>query len=203
MNGISLSRDLAQRTVIIRLYQPSRSGTWDDEVDRFTQEHHEAIVSDVAAFFQRPQKTLTRFTRWASWERAVLSRLNNPEALQKLIEARAATADEDNNTAESIKDYFTEQLRELGYDPDEEVIHLPAEVMRIWLEGATSKDFSKRSSNAHIKQLIDGGSLRNIRINPCRTYGRGWLWNSGNAEATVNYTLEKTFFAKRNKEQTF
>jgi len=203
MNGISLSRDLAQRTVIIRLNQPSRSGTWDDDVDRFTAEHHEEIIADIAAFFQRPEKPLTRFTRWASWERAILSRLKNPEALQKLIESRAATADEDNNTAESIKDYFSEQLRELGYDPDEDVIHLPAEVMRLWLEGATSKDFSKRSANAHIKQLIDGGSLRNIRVNPCRAYGRGWLWNSGNAEATVNYTLEKTFFAKKNKEQMF
>ena len=203
MNGISLSRDLAQRTVVIKLNHPSRSGTWDDDVDRFTAEHHEEIIADVAAFFARPQKTLKRFTRWASWERAILSRLENPEALQNLIEARTATADEDKNTAESIKDYFGEQLREHGYDPEDDVVHLPAEVMRVWLEGATSKDFSRRSANAHIKQLIDGGSLRNICVNPCRTYGRGWLWNCGRNEAVVNYTLEKTFESKKRSDHAF
>ncbi len=35
MNGMSMSRDLAQRTVVIKLAEPRRSGTWDDEVDQF------------------------------------------------------------------------------------------------------------------------------------------------------------------------
>ena len=202
MNGIALSRDLAQRTVVIKLMEPERSGTWDDDVDRFIESHREEIIADVAAFFQRPQKTLTRFTRWASWERAILSRLDKPEALQVLIEARATSADEDKSTAEAIREYFGEQLRDMGYGDEEVPIHMPAEVVRSWLVESTGKEHTKRSANAYVKQLIDGGSIRNIKPNPSRTMGRGWLWNP-NAEGEVNYTLEKTFEAKSRKQDFF
>jgi hypothetical protein len=201
MNGIALSRDLAQRTVIIRLNQPSRSGTWDDDVDRFIADHHDEIIADIAAFFQRPQKELKRFTRWASWERAILSRLNNPEALQKLIESRAAVADEDHTTAESIAEFFEEQLHSMGYDVKEDAIHIPSEIAKDWLVECSGKEFTKRSANAYMKQLIDGGSLRNIRMNPCRKNGRGWIWNCGGGNNPVNYTLEKTNFVKNYRDQ--
>jgi hypothetical protein len=201
MNGIALSRDLAQRTVIIKLNQPERSGTWDDDVDKFVAKYRDEIIADIAAFFDRPQSTLSRFTRWASWEKAILSRLKNPAALQKVIENRAAESDEDKTTAESIKEYFEEQLRGLGYDPAEQCIHIPSEVARIWLVDSSGKEFTKRSANAYMKQLIDGGSIRNIKSNPCRAYGRGWSWNYGGGDGSTIYTLEKTFEAKIRREE--
>jgi hypothetical protein len=201
MNGMALSRDLAQRTVIIKLNKPKRSGTWDDDMDRFIAENHESIIADIAAFFLRPQKPLSRFTRWASWERAILSRLKDPESIQALIEERSVVADEDHTTAESINEFFEEQLRYMGYDPIEEAVHIPAEIAREWLVDSSGKEFTKRSANSHIKQLLDGGSLRNLKINPSRKKGRGWIWNFG--IEPVNYTLEETFKSKKYKEGLF
>jgi hypothetical protein len=199
MNGMKLSRDLAQRTIVIKLTEPVRSGTWDDDVDKFIAEHREAIIADIAAFFERPEAKLERFTRWASWERAVISRLEDPKALQTLIDSRASEADEDRMTAISIKEFFEQQLKNFGLRPDDEVIHIPSALATDWLVEATGQEFSKRAAAAAIKNLIDGGSLRNLSVNASRTQGRGWLWNSGHAIDNVNYDLVD--FAKRRSQK--
>lgn len=203
MNGMSLSRDLAQRTVVIKLSEPKRSGTWDDDVDRFIAEHRDDVIADVAGFFARQGVTLERFTRWASWEREILAKLDNPPALQKIIDSRAGEADEDKKTASSFREYAEERLRDLGYDTDDNVIHIPTQVATDWLMESSGKEFSKRSANAAIKNLIDGGSLRNINLNPCRSNGRGWIWNSGHSRDNVLYTLQDTIDAKKKRDSFF
>lgn len=201
MNGMSLSRDLAQRTVVIKLAEPRRTGTWDDEVDQFIAAHRMDVIADIAAFFNRPESPLDRFTRWASWERAILSRLENPAALQKLIESRAGESDEDRKTAQSVKEYFTEQLKFLGLDSDHEPIHIPVEIATAWLIKSTGKEYTKRSSRSAFKNLIDGGSLKNFGENPCKTNGRGWLWNFQNRYLEVNYELEEKLKTKKRQEE--
>jgi hypothetical protein len=200
MNGAAMSRDLAQRAVLIKLTIPVRSGTWDDDVDKFLIDHQEELVSDIAAFFERTPAKLSRWTRWASWEGAILARLKNPDALQRMIENRVAEADEDKATAESIITYFAEQLRDLGYGPESDMVHIPSDIARAWLVESTGKEHSQRSASANIKQLIDGGSLKNFKLNPCRAYGRGWIWNPHKENEPVKYTLKKTIEAKKAKE---
>lgn len=204
MNGMSLSRDLAQRTVVIKLTEPKRTGTWDDDVDRFIRDHRMDVVADVAAFFDRPASSLERFTRWASWETAILARLDNPKALQKLIERRSGDSDEDHKTALSVKEYFSAQLEDLGFDHENDTIHIPVEIATAWLVEATGKEYSRRSARSTFKGLVDGGSLKNFNENPSRKNGRGWLWNSQNQFSNdVNYTLGRTFYARKKREEHF
>lgn len=203
MNGMSLSRDLAQRTIVIKLTEPKRSGTWDDDVDKFMAEHRDKVIADVAAFFSRPAVTLERFTRWSSWERSILARLDNPPILQKLIDTRASDADEDKTTANSICEYFEEKLRDFGYDTDVDVVHIPGHIATEWMIEATGKEFSKRSAGASLKNLVDGGSLRNFSLNPSRKHGRGWIWNSGHARDNVLYTLEATYESRKKRDSMF
>lgn len=203
MNGMSLSRDLAQRTVVIKVTDPKRSGTWDDEVDRFLRDHRDDVVADVAAFFARPQAKLERFTRWASWEVAILSRLENPAALQKLIENRAGESDQDHKTAKSIQEYFTSKLEDLGFNPSEEKIHIPVNIAKDWLIESVGQEYTLRSARAMLKNLIDGGSLKNFGENQSRKNGRGWIWNFLSQERDVNYSLEQTFNARKKREEHF
>jgi len=202
MNGMALSRDLAQRTVVIKLCKPSRDGNWEETVGAFTKENHEKIVSDVAAFFNRSPASLSNYSRWASWEKEILARLPNPKACQELIRSRRELVDEDHHTAESIRDYFSNQLRNLGYDPENHKVHIPSAIASQWLYEATGKEFTSRSAGAQIKNLIDGGSLKNLQLNPSRTYGRGWLWNSTSTEEAM-YTLENTFSARKRRDEIF
>lgn len=202
MNGMALSRDLAQRTVVIKLCKPSRDGNWEELIGTFTKENHEKIIADIAAFFDRQPVALANYSRWASWEKEVLARLPNPLACQELIRQRRELVDEDHHTAEAIRDFFANELQELGYDPTSQKIHIPSRVMTEWLEEATGKEFGKRSSNAQVKNLIDGGSLKNLQVNPSRKYGRGWIWNAL-LEGEVIYTLQKTFESKKRREELF
>lgn len=212
MNGMSLSRDLAQRTVVIKMDQPARvDGKWDDNVDQFVQKHQEEIIADVAAFFQREPAELSRFTRWASWERNILARCENPEALQKLIESRSGESDQDRETAQSILEYFSDRLSHYGFDPDSDRVHVPTRVATEWLSEAVGKEFNKRSASSTIKNLIDGGSIKNFKPNPSRKNGRGWVWNFDLAptnqknedEETIDYSLLQQITWKENVENKF
>lgn len=202
MNGISLSRDLAERTVIIKLDEPGRSGSWDEEMDSLIENHRDEIISDIARFFQRPERKLSSYTRWASWEKSILSRLKNPELLKKIIKERAGDSDEDKSVAESIREYFEEKLSGYGLDPDEEVIHIPSDTIKDWIINASGKEFNKRSSSAYLKQLVDGGSIRFISPNKSRKHGRGWLWNkNGKTFEEISYELiTKIEMEKREEE---
>ena len=47
LNGASLSTDMAQRAVIIKLDKPKRSGVWSDETRQFIAEHRDHIIADI------------------------------------------------------------------------------------------------------------------------------------------------------------
>jgi hypothetical protein len=196
MNGMALSRDLAQRTVVIVLNKPHRDGTWEDRIGAFVRDHREKVVADVAAFFQRSPGMLDQFTRWASWEREILARLKNPRAVQQLIRDRTKNADEDHHTSEAISECFAFHLQQLGYNPTEQKIHIPSKVAAEWLTEATGREYSQRSALAQIKNLIDGGSIKNLTRNASNKFGKGWIWNSSSREPVI-YDLQEKLDQKK------
>ncbi len=52
LNGASLSTDMAQRCVIIKVGEPARTGTWEEDATRFVEENRLRIVADCIAFLQ-------------------------------------------------------------------------------------------------------------------------------------------------------
>lgn len=58
MNGASLSTDLAQRVIEIRLASPSYDPEWENKVFGFIRENREAILADVIAFLRGPQQKI-------------------------------------------------------------------------------------------------------------------------------------------------
>ncbi len=181
-NGLALSRDLAQRTIRILLNEPDRSGGWDDKIDDFLAKHQEKVIADIAAFFDRPKKAMAKHTRWQSWESDVLSRCDSPEVLQNWIASGQQAMDSDRSSADGVADYFAEQIRLLGYSPETQTIHIPNWLAARWLTECSGSNQTLRSANAHIKQLVAGGSLKKLVENPSRRWGRGWLWNAGASE---------------------
>ena len=47
LNSAALSKDLAQRSVVIRLARPQHSGNWESQTKRFIAENRETIVGDI------------------------------------------------------------------------------------------------------------------------------------------------------------
>jgi hypothetical protein len=85
LNGACLSKDMAQRCVIIEIKRPNFSATWEEEVIAYIEENRWAIIGDILAELQRKAEPLNKVSRWGSWEQAVLSKVAEPSDCQKVI----------------------------------------------------------------------------------------------------------------------
>jgi hypothetical protein len=106
LNGANLSRDLAQRCVIIRIKRPIYSGDWEEQTRAYIDRNRPAILGDLLALLRSQRKPPAKYTRWGLWERDVLSRLPDPHEAQAVILERQAEADVDEEEAGIIEDAF-------------------------------------------------------------------------------------------------
>ncbi len=159
LNGASMATDMAQRSVIIKIGQPQRSKTWEHEITAFIEANREAIIADCISLLRKPPRVgLRSYSRWASWEEGVLSRVSDPAAAQKLILARQAEADVEADEAVIITDYFREQLRSLRYPSDQVKVFIPS--------GVAADRFSQA--------LIHAAALRIVRFGTANEFG-DWI----------------------------
>ncbi len=190
LNGPSLSKDMAQRSVIIKLRRPEHDGDWQDETANYIESNRWQIIGDLAAFLAGPLFPLEKFTRWGKWERDILARLPEPGEAQRVIVERQKQVDADDEESADIEDHFRQQLEALGYDPDVDAVHIPNTIAHDWYKRATGHDTSTTGVTRAINQAANEGTLRCLRINPGRKHGRGLLWAKGRVD-TISYDLEQ------------
>lgn len=199
LNGASLSTDMAQRVVIIQIDKPKRSGSWEEDTIAFIQQNRPAILADVAAFFEREPCPPRLFSRWASWERDVLSRLPEPEDAQKVILERQGNVDVEQEEADILRDFFSAQLDQLSYDVERSWVHIPSAVAGAWYNAAVNERHKIPGAARILKQLCEEGRIKWLSVNPSRTHGRGFTWMGQESEvdAATIYDLETRLAAQR------
>lgn len=203
MNGVSLSKDVAQRSIIIRLRKPVYSESWHEETFSFIREHRREIVADLLAFLRAPGVKMDGFSRWGVWERAVMARDMPAEwdletaavvfgaeldDVRRLVQERQESCDVDTEEASMFEEYVAEQLRELGYDPLNERVWVSSSLMAVWygeLNGAGQRN-TVRASRAIIQQIEEGALTRLARHKMAR--GQGFTWTG--ADAAVDAELQ-------------
>lgn len=176
LNGVSLSTDLAQRCVIVKLRKPDFSGTWTEETMAFITAHRTALVADALAFLRQPASELIRFSRWGDWEKHVLARLPEPSEAQTIIRERQAVADVEREESDLIEEHFAKRLEEIGLSPITERIFIPAGIAAEWLGKATNDRLTVLKASRMIRQKIDEGSFHRILECHGRANGRGFEW---------------------------
>lgn len=174
MNGVSLSTDMAQRCVVIKLRRPDYSGTWAEETRYFIEAHRSDLVADVLGFLRSPAKGLSKFSRWGDWERGVLARLPNPTEAQTTIRERQAGVDVDGEESALIEEFFAAQLIHLGYDIKFNRVFIPSRVAARWLGWATNELISVAKASRLLKQRITESQMRRLLECPRRDLGRGF-----------------------------
>jgi hypothetical protein len=193
LNGASLSTDMAQRSIIIKVKRPNRAGSWEEDTLRFILENRQALIADLIGCLRRPAVTLDKFTRWATWEKSVLSRLPEPSEAQAIIAERQGAVDVDADEAEHLEEYFAGQLRSLGYDPEAERVFVPSLVAARWLNWATNENNRTIAAGRILGQLCTEGRFKALRRNKHCEWGRGLIWEAPNAamNASVWTDLER------------
>ena len=185
-NGASLSKDMAQRSVIIKLRRTECTQTWESDVKQYIADHAPSIVAAVVARLREPAEPLRRYTRWSGWESAVLSRLPEPADAQRVIAERQGEADVDEDKSELIFDGFAERLADLNYNIETDRVHIPASVAHEWLNEILGEKESVTKTTRYLKQLVTENRTSMIQIDPSRTTGRGFLWAGPNEPARTD-----------------
>jgi hypothetical protein len=110
-NGPALGKDLSERSVNIRLKRPDAyKPGWQAEVEAFFEANRWAILGDLLVELKREEVPLKTYTRWALWERAVLSKCDQPGECMKVLAERRGEMDDDQAQAAEIREAFVKDL---------------------------------------------------------------------------------------------
>lgn len=171
LNGASLSKDMAQRVVPIRLKRPTFAATWEQEVRAYAQANRWQIIADIEATLQDEPGVFQPRTRWATWEQEVLSKVDKPAECQNLIAERQELIDEDDEEKLTVADLFRVQITSAGHNPTTDHVFIPSAVAARWVSIATRKSWATNTASAYIRGL----GIPELR----KTKGgdeRGWHW---------------------------
>ena len=198
MNGLELSRDMAQRSVIIKLSKPKHADNWKEETYEFISKHRWNIISDILCKLREPPKPLAKYSRWGQWERDVLSRLPIPEDAQKLILERQASVDADGEEAEIVEHYFAKCLRGLHYDPEKAHIFIPNRVACDWLSSAFKEKLTVQRATQILKMHTSTGAIKRMTYYRLSA-ARGFVWKGECClpYEQLNQSLESTIAEER------
>ncbi len=203
LNGASLSTDLAQRIVEIRLRDPTFDATWDERVAQFIDRNQLDIIADLAGILQRPAQPLPQHSRWACWESQVLARLDNPAGLIGLIHRRRGEVDAEQEEGEILESFFASKLRWLEYDPDTVDVFLPNEIVVRWFNQATGDNCKTTGATRSLRQLRDEGRIQQIVYARVGAKGeRGFRWVGRYADSASPTLFDLRHRLKEGQEST-
>jgi hypothetical protein len=154
LNGASLSKDLAQRCVIVKLKRPKRNPLWREEMPKFIADNRWAIIGDLIAKLKAPAAPLGRHSRWGAWEDAVLARLPKPDDVQKVIEERQRQVDDDASEVEIVREAFELELIRRGHKPLSQTIRIPSYVAALIVNRATLENRNTGKATTHLTTAV-------------------------------------------------
>lgn len=158
LNGASLSTDMAQRVIIIKLVRPQRIGAWESDVISFIENNRDAIISDIKSFLEIEPEPIPDHTRWASWEDEIVGRLEFPYRVKSVIDSRTVVSDVEKEELGIIEDHFCKRIIELGY-LESDVVFIPSSIAADWLRDATKEIRSVSAACRVIGQSCEEGSI--------------------------------------------
>lgn len=175
MNGVGVSKDIAERVIVIKLKRPEYSGTWADETMAYVREHRREILCDLLTFLRGPREKMVKSTRWGAWDQNVVSRLPMPEHAVLLIKQRQHEVDVDGDEAGLVQQYFRTQLDDLRYEVSEDLVFIPSAVANQWHAAAVNERIGVIKSTQWLRTQIEQGSLPHL-LRSRKDNRHGFFW---------------------------
>lgn len=187
LNGVSLSTDIAQRSVVIQIKKPTYSGDWKENIQRFIEENRTAIIGDLITFLRSDPKPLVKSTRWGGWEKAVLSRVDNPTEAQQLILDRQHSSDVEREESGMFTDFIERKINGWLRFGDMARVFIPSSLMADWYSEAIHEKKPVPTVSRIITQQIQAGQVPQLIVNKDMRRGRGFVWCKGQVVADRGY----------------
>ncbi|MBI4560381.1 MAG: bifunctional DNA primase/polymerase [Candidatus Hydrogenedentes bacterium] len=156
-NCLRLSRDLAERSFIIRLRKPQPTPGWSDRLAAFIRNHRDHVLADIVAELGKvPVKHLAR-DRWQTWLDGVLARCtDDPAAIVALNQQRRDECDEDLDEAQEILVAVADHLKTTTET------FISSTKMNEVVNQALSVNWTTKRVANHLKKHIEAGRLPGI-----------------------------------------
>jgi hypothetical protein len=187
MNGGSLSKDMAQRAVMIKVNRPGTyDPEWEPRIEAFLKERHWDVLADAVAELKRSPVPLQGYSRWAQWEANVLSKCDDPDACRQLILDRQTELDADDEETALVREAFAafvkERVRSAGKGPSSEEIFIRSEKALEIVNSATGEKYAAKK----LKPYLAGLGIPELKYHRTAE-GRGYLWK-GDVQARTSDT---------------
>lgn len=173
VNGPSFSKDLAQRSVVIRLARPVYRAGWAAETERLIRDHRDAIFADIGAFMAPKSRVPGEQFRWEDWACEVVGRLKEPDGVLRAILVRQGAVDADDDAADDVVDLFGRKIRERmkGSNTACLRVFIPSLVAGQW-----AAELDRRQSHGQATAYLK--ALDHPRLRYCRSAtARGFIWS--------------------------
>jgi hypothetical protein len=195
LNAPSLSTDFAKRVIPIHVQRPEYDSSWEEETRQFIRQYRLEIFEGIRQFFEIVPEPILHHTRWAPFEKAIISRLPDPNEIMDVIRQRTDQANAELDEIEIIEDYFEEQLENFGYESfNPQRVHICPEIYHSWFMGATGKrSYSRVDAGKILKQFIDEGQTKKLKNNPSHKVARGFIFEMQQCDpsSAVDYKLKE------------
>lgn len=195
VNAASFDTDIAKRGVTIKLARPAFNPTWKAETKAFINENRDAIVADAIGFLRNvPARELTGYTRWSTWEKAVLSRIQgvDPIEAQRVILERQQETDTQGGKAEELRAMIWEKLDAEHYVPSQDAVFIDSGTMASFLTEIEGRKIGRQKSSRIVKSMT--GRIPELEYttgsnSPHHRHGRGFVWRGTPEAAPIQTTL--------------
>lgn len=116
MNGGELSKDIAQRAMVLRLRRHVDQPGWQANVEAFIDANRNAIFADAVAVFDRAAVPTagTAHTRWARWEAGVLAGCVGDSAELRRVGADLSARQRVDDADDTAAGIVAQKLRKLA-----------------------------------------------------------------------------------------
>jgi hypothetical protein len=182
LNGAALSRDMAQRCVIVKLARPQYGATWEEDTYALVEARRWEIIGDLLAELRAPPPC--RFVghgRWGGWESAVLSRVAEPADCQRVIRERQEEVDEDASEADLVREVFLLELQRRAHRPEIEAIRIDSKTAGAWCNLALGERRNVQKASQHLGTL----EVPELRRQRGRDW-RGFIWRGARAPTSAS-----------------
>ena len=197
VNAPELGRDLATRTISIRLGSPVYSTTWYQETENFIRKHRWEILSDAIEILKNPESEVLGISRWGEWAGGVLSKLPEPSECQAVIMERQLELDADTSEGGDFETDVAEYLKRLSYDATCDKVFIPSSILADWSFRITGEKTTPKSIKLMVKRGNENKTLKRLVVGSGRTgSARGVFWiGSECLPSSTPYTdLKKVWF---------
>lgn len=186
INVAELSRDLADRCVVVQIGKPRHAVDFKAAVAEFLAERRYELLCDIITRLKAAPACEIQGEnrdRFPAWQTGILSRFANGDELAALIKSRRPAVDADASEAQDVADALADLLRSRGHCPEHSAVLVPNRDLEAALHGVVEFKTPK-GLKAKLRVLVQNRPLRHVTAvaqgpDSKKTRGADWAPRSG------------------------